>query len=302
MPTFTDPLAWAVLSGMALAAGITLAAAGWARRTPELAEALRALDAAPVASAGVHDPGEASGWDSRLGRWAYTRAHLPVSEATWRRLQLSDRTIGDFLAEKLVLAAGGVAAPQLAAAAGLLLGVRTGVVPIGASLALGALGYAWPTLRLRRGERTTHDDARLAILTLFDLVTLERLANQSAISSLHAAAELSDTLVFRRIRLAADRARLEQRAPWADLDALAVELDLPEISDLADVLQLDEQGAALAGSLRARVRELRDAHLLREKLQAQRDSEAMTIWMVIPSLVLGALLLAPPLLRLLGSG
>ncbi len=302
MPASIDPLAWAVLSGMALATGITLVAVASARRTPQLADALRALDAAPGTSAGTHDPGEGIGWDSRLGRWAYTRAHLPVSEATWRRLQLSDRTIGDFLAEKLILAAGGIAAPQLAAAAGIVLGVRPGTIPIGASLALGALGYVWPTLRLRRGERATHDDARLAILTLFDLITLERLANQSAISSLHAAAELSDTLVFRRIRLAADRARLEQRAPWADLDALSGELDLPEISDLVDVLQLDEQGAALAGSLRARVRELRDAQLLREKLQAQRDSEAMTIWMVIPSLVLGALLIAPPLLRLLGSG
>lgn len=302
MPTSIDLISYAVLSGMALAGGITLVVVGVARRTPRLTDALRALDGVPDTPAGVHDPGVDTGWDARLGRWAYTRAHLPVTEATWRRLQLSDRSIGDLLAEKIILAVGGLAAPQMAAGVLLLVGVRTGAVPLGASLALGALGYLWPGLRLRRGEQTTHHGARQATLTLFDLVTLERLANQSAVSSLHSAAQLSDTLVFRRIRLALDRARLEQRAPWTDLDALAEELDLPEISDLVDVLQLDDQGAALSGSLRARVRELRDAQLLREKLQAQRDSEAMTIWMVIPSLVLGALLIAPPLLRLLGSG
>ena len=297
-----DALTWAVLSGAALAAGITLLSVGLARRTPRLGDALRMLERAPATAVRAHDLGAGSSWDARLGRWAYTRAHLPVSEATWRRLQLSDRTVGDFLAEKIVLGFGGIVAPQVAAAALLVLGVRTGVLPAGVSLGLGALGYLWPSLRLRRGERASHQDARGSVLTLFDLITLERLANQSAISSLHRASQLSDALVFRRVRLAADRARLEQRAPWTDLDTLAAELDLPEISDLVDVLQLDEQGAALSGSLRARVRELRDAQLMREKLQAQRDSEAMTIWMVIPSLVLGALLIAPPLLRLMASG
>ena len=302
MPASLDLLPWAVLCGMAVATGCTLVVLGSAHRTPRLSDALRALDAAPAREEAGPDLGESADWDARLGRWAYTRAHLPVSEGTWRRLHLSGRTVGDFLAEKLILAVAGATAPQVAAAVASLLGVRLAVLPLGASLALGAAGYVWPTLRLRRGERTTHEHARHAMLTLFDLVTLERLANQSAIASLESAAQLSDTLIFRRIRQAADRSRLEQRAPWSDLHALADELAVPEISDLCDVLQLDEQGASLAGGLRARVRELRDADLMREKLRAQRAGESMTIWMVIPSLILGVLLIAPPLLKLGGSG
>ncbi|HEX2857912.1 MAG TPA: hypothetical protein VHO26_10635 [Propionibacteriaceae bacterium] len=302
MPASLDLLTWAVLSGMAAVAGLTLVVVGSARRTPRLSDALRALDAAPARQVGAPDLGGSDEWDARLGRWAYTHAHLPVSDRTWRRLQLSGRSVGEFLAEKLILAVAGAAAPQLAAAAASLLGVRLAMVPVGASLVLAAAGYLWPTLRLRRGEHETHEQARHAILTLFDLVTLERLANQSAIGALESAAGLSDALVFRRIREAADRARLEQRAPWSDLRALADELSLPEISDLCDVLQLDEQGAALAGSLRARVKELRGADLLREKTRAQRAAESMTVWMVIPSLVLGVLLIAPPLLKLGGTG
>jgi len=302
MSPSVDLLGWAVASGATVAGGCALVVLGVAPRAPRLSDALRALDAAPLAGAGPRDLGEGGGWDVRLGRWAYTRAHLPVSEATWRRLQLSGRSVGDFLAEKLILAAAGAAAPQLAAGVAALMGLRFAMLPIAVSVVLALLGYVWPNLRLRRAERTTHESARHAMLTLFDLVTLERLANQSAIASLESAAHLSDALVFRRIRQAADRARLEQRAPWSDLHALADELVLPELADLCDVLRLDEQGASLASGLRARVRELRDADLLREKLQAQRAGESMTIWMVVPSLVLGVLLIAPPLLKLMGSG
>ena len=50
--------------------------------------------------------------------------------------------------------------------------------------------------------------------------------------------------------------RLEQQAPYTELRRLADDLDLAELRDLSDVMQLDESGAALSGSLRARVREL----------------------------------------------
>lgn len=81
---------------------------------------------------------------------------------------------------------------------------------------------------------------------------------------------------------------------------LADELRLPELADIADVMRLDEQGAALADALRARVREMRDSHLLEEKLAAHEVSERMTVWMTIPSMVFGMAFLAPPVLKLMG--
>ena len=53
---------------------------------------------------------------------------------------------------------------------------------------------------------------------------------------------------------------------------------------VADVMQLDETGAALSGTLRARVRELRDAHLTSEQIKASAAAEGMTIYMTLPAL------------------
>ena len=78
-------------------------------------------------------------------------------------------------------------------------------------------------------------------------------------------------------------------------------MDLQPLRDVADVMRLDEQGAALGGALRARVRELRDSHLMSQKIEAQQVSESLTIWMVIPALVFGLILLTPPLLRMLSG-
>ena len=54
--------------------------------------------------------------------------------------------------------------------------------------------------------------------------------------------------------------------------------------------------------LRARVADMRDAHLTREKVAAQRVSESMTVWMVVPVLVFGLVLLTPAMLTLAGVG
>ena len=89
--------------------------------------------------------------------------------------------------------------------------------------------------------------------------------------------------------------------PYAELKALGRQLELPALTDLADVMSLDESGAALTSTLRARVKELRDAHLTEVKVAAAAISERMTFFMVIPSLVFGLLFLVPPLLRLVFS-
>ena len=80
-----------------------------------------------------------------------------------------------------------------------------------------------------------------------------------------------------------------------------IELELPALCDIADVMKLDDSGAALSGALRARVKELRDAHLTEAKIEAAAVSERMTFLMVVPSLIFGLLFLIPPLLRLLSS-
>ena len=104
--------------------------------------------------------------------------------------------------------------------------------------------------------------------------------------------------LFLQIRTALERARLEQQSPYDELRRLADQLELPELADVADVMQLDETGAALSGTLRARVRELRDAHLTREQIKASAAAEGMTIYMTLPALIFGLIFLVAAMLKI----
>lgn len=286
-----------VLPGVLIALGLVACALAFLPQHPKLSDALGALEVLAATA-----PAPPSAGIDRFGAWWLRVRGVPGESLRTRQLALSGRSLTRHYAYKLLAAAVGFCTPIVA---GVVLWLWAGVVPtmpLLASLLAGALGFVLPDLQLRRAGRAIGDDASEALLTYFDLVTLERLANRSAIQSLHAAAELSDTPVFRSIRRVLERARLEQRPPYADLKALARELGLPALGDLADVMRLDESGASLAQTLRARVKELRDAHLTQAKVAATQLSERMTVWMVLPSLVLSLFFLVPPLLTLAFNG
>lgn len=262
---------------------------------PRLADALDLLDGRLLA------PEQPSGRGlQRLGSWVRIRIGRPVTEATSRRLRLSGRSLDRHYADKALWAAAGLAAPWLI---NLVVGAGTSALvwPSAATLVLGVVGFFVPDLLLRGRETANAADNTEALLTFFDLVTLERLANRSSSQALRSAALVSDVAVFAAVRDALERARLEQRQPYPDLHQLADDLQLPALGDLADVLALEDSGASLAESLRARVRELRDAHLTAAKIAASSLSERMTFFMVIPSMVFALFFLLPPILRLLAG-
>lgn len=286
----------AALCGMAVLTGCYLVVVASIRRTVRLDDALGRLEgAAPVPELG----GSATSLSDRLGSAAYRRLRVPVSTQTLRLLELRGVSIAEFLADKVVLTLLGLAVPSLlGGAAAWALGTGW-TFPVTAALGLGVLGFFWPDISLRHSGRVVREDASEALLTFFDLVVLERLANQSAPQALASAASVSEATPFRQIHATLERARLEQRSPYPDLLRLADELDLPGLRDIVDVMSLDEQGASLVDSLRARVKELRDAHLTRDRIQAHEQTERMTVFMVLPALVFGLIFLAPPILLLL---
>lgn len=287
-----------LLMGMATVGGLTLATVG-VRRTPiRLSDSLALLEGA---TAPVSDPLEINTRSDRLGAWAFRHSPIRLTSTQQRLLQLKNIPVTEFFADKTVMALLGAAVPLAIGGFGVLvLGVSFSIPGV-AALVLLVLGWFVPDLLLRRAGRRAKDDAGEALFTFFDLVTLERLANRSASQAMHAAASVSTAPLFGLINEALDRARLEQRAPHGELKRLATNLDLPELGDIADVMRLDESGAALAGALRARVRELRDAHLTNAKVAANQVSERMTIFMVIPAMVFGVIFLVPPLLRLMNG-
>ena len=316
-----SPVGVAVVAGALAAAGLVLAVLGAMPRPVSLKEALAALDradtATPLRSAQHDGKGGLAQHDGkgglaqhdgvrgdRLETWAMhvaTAWQLPLSETTQQRLARQNRTPGDFMTAKLMLALAGLVAPALITGLAWVLGLIASPWPLGLGLIGAVAGFFWPDFALRQDADTWAESSADAVSVYFDLVTLIRLGNASAVQALTEAAELADAPVFVEIRDALTRARLQQRPPWAELHALADRLDLPDIADLADIMALDEQGAALVDALRARVRELRKAHLASAKLAAQKQAESMTVWMVVPVLVFALLFLIPPLMTMVAG-
>ena len=226
---------------------------------------------------------------------------LPLTENQQRLLAIQGRTVGDFFTEKLIWTGTGLLLPTLWALVHLIFGRTPGLTSVAVALVCGVAGYFVADVRLRGGAARHRASAIDGIHTFFDLVVLERLANSSAAQAAANAASISDSPLFRRISGGLERARMEQSQPWDELRRIAAEWNVPELADFADVMQLEEQGAGLADILQARVRELRDAHLSRQKAEAQEASESLSLWMTLPALLLGVALVTPALLTLLGS-
>ncbi len=258
-----------------------MAVIAWVQHpVPDLSASLNRLDSSTSS--------ESASWE----KFTY----LP---ALRREITLAGLSLGAHLREKVLMALAGLLAPSILCS---LCAVGFGwspLVPVAAGLFGCVAGFFWPDYRLIATRAQRHDDASEALLTYLDLVTLERLGNQSASQALATAASISQAPIFCQIRTALHRAQLEQRPPWVGLAALATELDLPELADIADIMRLDDTGAALSGTLRARVAELRHAHLSRLTLQAHAISESMTFAMAVPTFVFAAIFIVPPILRLL---
>ncbi|MEA5153286.1 hypothetical protein [Raineyella sp.] len=300
--------------GACVGLGAVVVARGLRPPIPSLKAGLALLDTGPAAAgtdptgvgptsgAGVVAGADRGSRLDRLGRWLAAHPLTPLSAAQRRALDARGVPVAEFMAEKVAYALIGAVTPGVVAGCVGFLAGWTPLVPIGVAAAGAVVGWFLPDLTLRRRAPAARQDLAEALFTFFDLVTLERLANRSATQSLAAAAAVSDAPLFVQIRAALDRARLEQRPPYAHLRALGAHLDLPELADIADVMQMEESGASLTGALRARVRELRDAHLSSQKIAATKVSEQMTVFMVVPSMVFALVFLVPPLLRLTGDG
>lgn len=293
-------LALLLTTGALLGVGVFLVVGSLIPATPGLGATLDRLDGVDEGAAGPQHVALAAdaSRSERLGAWVHAHTPIPLGRTQLRTLQLRNTSVAEFYADKAVLAIVGAGLPLVLGFSLTLLIDITVLVPAGLALVGAGVGWFVPDLLLRRAASTVRSDAGEALFTFFDLVTLERLANLSGTQSLHSAAALSDATLFVQIRAALERARLEQQPPYTELKALADRLNLPEMADIADVMRLDETGAALSGALRARVKELRDAHLTRAKIAANEVSERMTVFMVIPSLVFGLIFLVPPMLRL----
>lgn len=292
-------LALVLLAGMLVSGGLCCLVLAAARTTPRLSDALARIAVDPQAMDRGVDLGSLDSRSDRLGAWLYRIIPIPLTVRQRKALRLQGKSIAEFYADKAVMSLIGAVLPSVFALGLLITGSPPGLLPAMITLLGAVAGFFAPDLLLFRSRSAARSDAVESLLVFIDLVTLERLANASSSQALLHAASLSEVTLFRQIRLALERAQLEQQSPYAQLRRLSDQLDLPELRDLADIMQLDESGAALSGALRARLQELRDAHQTREQMAASAAAEGMTIYMTLPALIFGLIFLGAALLRIL---
>ena len=288
--------------------GLAFALLVWrlAPSDPDLVDALDRLSpdhVVPRHGAGAlgAEDAEAGSPVDRIGVWALKNlpgsawAHTPHKDLAI--LQISETR---FYGEKVVWALLGLAMPPLFAAFFALIGLPLPfVIPTFGSLGLAALFWFMPNYNATDDAKKARIEFSRALGAYIDMVATGVRDGSSGQQALRSAAEVGDTWVFKRIESELRRARYMTRAPWDSLHGLADDLGVPELDDLADIMQQSGQdGAQIYNNLRARAAALRSAMLSAELGKANAVSERMYIPASLLGIVFMAILVTPSMLRL----
>jgi Flp pilus assembly protein TadB len=308
----TTGLQLSLLAGAFIGLGLALAIARLVPAQPDLNDALHRLapsrtssrTIAPLPTSTTASRPTPTGRQEQLGVWAL-RALPP---GLWIRtphgeLALLQTPVARFYGEKLTFAAlGFVVVPLLAFFFNVIgLGLPIAISAI-ATLGLAVVLFFLPNYNAIDDAKKARLEFERALGAYIDLVALERNSGSGARQAMESAAAVGNSWVFIRLSEELSRSRWSGLPPWDALHALADELGLPALDDLADIMRLSgEEGAAVYATLRARSTAMRTAMLTRELADANAVGERMSIPGSLLGVVFMALMVAPSLLRMLDT-
>jgi tight adherence protein C len=253
-----------------------------------------------VVLAGLARPGRAlsddshasSPRDNRLGQVALrTIAAVGIDPARYHRdLELVDRTSERHAIDKMLGAMTGLLVPNLVVLALTAMGIGPpiGIVAV-LSLATAAGGFILPDLLLRDAADKRRRAFRHALSSYLDLVNVLLAGGAGIETALYAAADAGDGWGFQTIRNALRRARLTGQSPWDTFAALADDLGINELAELAANVSLaGSHGARIRASLAAKADTLRGHQIADTEAEAEAATERMTVPVAV--LLLGFLL------------
>ena len=283
----------ALVAGAVAGAGLFFLVFALIPRKVRLSKRLAAFDAhrSPDLLPRYADSISGSAMDRRLGGalaafCAEQGWEFPSLRAT---LALADKSLESFLASKVLLGLFGfLLGPVLlavASAAGLHLPFA---LPIWFGLALGALFFLLPDLEVKQKAEQRRKDFRHAVGAFLDLVSMNLAGGRGVPEALMSASEMGGGWSMSRIRDALANARIIGQTPWQALGALADEVKVDELRDLAAALSLvADDGAKVRESLTARAASLRRRELTDAAGQAGERSQSMLVAQMV--LVMGFL-------------
>lgn len=275
----------AIVIGGTAGFGLYLVIRGASAASPDLASALSQLHPAPR-------PPRTS-LVSVLAR----RFRPPVEE-----LRLIGQSTERFVVEKVVYAFVGLLVPAMCSAMLAIIGVQLNwYVPSVVCLGL-AIGFFFlADVNIKQKANAAREDFRRAIAVYLSLVALVRYSGAGAVESLERAALVGTGWVFERIRSALAEARYANEAPWARLRELSVELGVPDLGEVGEIMSLaGDQGAQVYQTLLSRATSLRVALRTREQQRAALSTTLMYVPTTILLFVFLVLIGYPALGRITG--
>ena len=271
---------------------------------PDLGDVVDRLAPPARRGPGAVAPTVAPGMEERMGMWA--ERTLParlLGIPPARDLAVMRQTPAQFYGRKVLYALLGLAVPPLLGTFFTLIGIHVPlVIPFGASLVLAAVLFVMPSRDLAAQAKEARSNFARALSAYIELCALERNSGAGASVALATAAEVGDSWMFAKIGEEIARSRYNGQPPWDALNALADDLALPELADVADIMRLaSDESSEVYRQLRARSASARSALLSEELARASLVEERMYFPASILGLVFLALLMTPPLLRLLDA-
>jgi len=218
-------------------------------------------------------------------------------------LAIVGKTVEQFLATKLLLAAGGAIFGPFMFLALWQFGLHLAVaVPVWLALLCGAVFFLLPDLELKGQAAEKRRDFRRVLGAYLDLVAMNLAGGRGLPEALMTAAEVSDGWALRMIRNALTDARVTGISQWTALSRLGDELNIEELKDLGAALTLvAEDGAKVRESLAARAETMRHREMAEVEGQAGAKSQSMLIAQMLLCAGFMVFLMYPAVSRVMGS-
>lgn len=284
---------WLIVAGLLAGLGCWLVVNELIPAGPDLRAALLRLESS-------HAQAPDASWPIRIGR--RVRAVAPWLPVPVTDLRLLGQDTAGWLARKVSYGVLGLALPP-ALSGVLALGGRSlpWPLPVGGSVLLGGLLFVLPDVVTRATARDRRGEFRHALTSYLDLIALERGAGAAPTEALEAAAAVGGGWAFDRIAAALDQARKAGLPPWDALAALADDIGIAELSDVAQIAAVaGQEGARILDTLSARADSMRAESLATMKAQAGARSTTMVLPIALLAGGFLLLLIFPDFYRLFG--
>jgi tight adherence protein C len=279
-----------ILAGAGVGLGVHLILREFVPGVPALGPALRQL----LAPTGSTTAPAARPLGTPLG-WLSTRMRIPH-----RNLALIGRSPQRYVAEKIAYTLLGLLFPPFFSLVLAFSGLRLGiVVPAAVGVGLAVVFFVLVDVSVRQRAAEAREEFSRHVAVYLDLIALELAASRGPTEALQRAASVGGSWVSQRIRESLTNSRLRLEPPWDGLKQVAVEIGVPDLGDVGDIMTIaGDEGARVYDSLRSRAESLRAALLAKEE---ERANTATTVLYIPTSLLVFVLFIIaayPFLMRL----